>query len=65
MALRVAVLGLRERRLGHDGTEPGVVGGVGEGGELLLDHRQLLAGACQPPVDLGEAALDDLARHSR
>src|SRR4051794_14030982 len=58
MALGVAVLLLRLGRLVDQGPDPGVVGVVGQGPELLVKHDELFAGAREPVVDLSEAALD-------
>ena len=43
LGLEVFVLG--QRRLGDEGAEPCVVGGLGQRRQLLVDDRQLLAGA--------------------
>jgi len=65
VALGVLVLALGQWRLGHEGAEPGVVRRLGEVGELLVRHRQLLAELLQARTDLGEATLDERPGHAR
>jgi len=47
-----------QRRLGHESSDPGVIGLVGEVGELLICHLQLVAELAQAVGDLDESALD-------
>jgi hypothetical protein len=65
VALRFAVLVVGEGRLRHEGPETSVGRGVGQGGQLLVDHRQLLTGALKPAVHVGEAPFDQTPRHRR
>lgn len=65
VALGVLVLALCERRLGHKGPQPGVVGRLGEVRKLLLGDGQLLAELLEARADLGQAALDEGPGHRR
>ena len=57
--LRLAVLLVRERGLGHHRPDPGVVGQVGEVPELLVGDRQLLAQRREPAPDQSQPTLDE------
>jgi hypothetical protein len=65
VALGVLVLPLGQRRLRHQRAEPGVVRGLGQVGELLVRHRQLVAELLEARADLGEATLDEGPGHAR
>lgn len=58
VALRLLVFLVGQRRLRNQGSQPGVLGGVDENCQLLVDDRQIFTGALQPLGHLGEAALD-------
>ena len=62
--LRFAVLVIGERCLGYERPQVGFVGLPVQVRELLVDDRELLAELLQPPAELGEAALDQRARHA-
>jgi len=65
VALGVLVLAVRQRGLGHQRAEPGVVRGLGERRELLVGYRQLFAELTEARTDVGEAALDEGPGHGR
>jgi hypothetical protein len=58
MAGCLAVLVLGQRRLGDQRPEPGLLGFADEGGELLVNHRELVPGLTEPVGRLGEPALE-------
>ena len=57
------MLALSERRLGDERTNTGLLRRLGERRQLLLDDRELLAGALEPLGDVGQAAFDGDSRH--
>ena len=56
---------IRQRCLGDERTDAGVVGSVVEHGKLLLGDGKLLARLHESLVHLGETSLDDLLLHAR
>jgi len=56
--LRLAVIALGQRRLGHHRPEASVVGFVGEDGELLVGHSQLGAELPEPIPHVDQLSLD-------
>ena len=63
MALRLAVLVVGEGRLRDERPQLRVVCLAGEVSELLVDDRELLPELLEATAQLGEAALDQRARH--
>ncbi len=58
VALGAGVFVAGQGGLGDEGTDPGVVGVVGEDEELLVEDGELLAGPDQPVVDVAERPFD-------
>ena len=65
VALRVMVLAVGQRRLGHQRPEPGVVGGLGQVLQLLVGDGELLAELAQARRHLGQASLHEGPGHAR
>jgi drug/metabolite transporter (DMT)-like permease len=65
MALSVVVLPVRHRGLGHERSQAGLVGELGQVRELLIGDVQLLAEPPQPIGHLTEASLDLRPGHAR
>ena len=63
MPLRLAVLTLRQRRLGDDGADAGLLGCFRQRGVLLGNDRELFPGALELLSDVRQAALDGGSRH--
>lgn len=63
MPLGFLVLPLGQGRLGDKRAQAGVVGGLGEVGQLVLGDRQLLAQLAKAGGDLRQAALDEGSGH--
>ncbi len=63
VALGFTVVLAGERRLRHQGPEPGLVGVVDQVGELLVDHRQLATHLLHAFRDVPEAAFDQGPTH--
>jgi hypothetical protein len=65
MALRLVVLPIGKRCLGHERPDAGLVGGLVEMSGLLVRQDKLLPKLLQPIADLLQSALDHRPRHSR
>lgn len=65
VAAALAGLGVRERRLGDEGPQPGGVGFVFHEGELLLRDGEVGAQASQPIADVDETPLEQGVGHDR
>ena len=63
VTLGLLVLLGREGRLGDEGPQPGVVGRLGEVGQLVVGHRQLFAQLAKTGGNLRQAALDEGSGH--
>lgn len=65
VTLGLAVLAPGERRLGHERAEPGLLGLVGQMGELLVGHAQLGSQRLEAVAHLDEAAFDERVGHAQ
>src|SRR5438105_9682238 len=61
--LRLVVLAVGQRRLGHQGAQAGLVGGIGEEQQLLVDDLQLAAQPLEPRRYVGETPFDQPTGH--
>ncbi len=59
----VRVLALREGRLRDQRPDAGLVGRLGERGQLVIDHGQLLTSALEPLGNIHQPALDQGSGH--
>jgi hypothetical protein len=64
-SLRVAVIDVSERGLGHERTNSGVIGDVGEVSKLLVGQRKFAAQLHELPTDRPQATLLEHAAQSR
>lgn len=65
VALGLVVLSVGQRRLGHQRPQPGIVGRLGQVGQLLLGHGQVVPELAEPAGDLREATFDEGPGHRR
>lgn len=63
MTLCVAMFSFGQRRLGDEGPEPSVVGGVGEVAKLLVGDDEFFTQLLEPFADLGEPPFQQRPRH--
>ncbi len=64
VALSLTRLVVGDGSLGHERLQVSVIGVPGEVRELFVDDPKLLAKLLQAAAELGEAALDQRARHA-
>ena len=65
VAPRVPRLDVAQGRLGHECSQPGIVGFALEEGKLLVGDRQLGSEALEPLADVDETPLQDRLGHER
>jgi len=64
VTLGLAVVFTRQRCLGHQGPEMGIVRGTGKLRQLLVGHAELVTELAQPTSDLTQPSLDRCLGHA-
>ncbi len=64
VSLGLPVIFARQRRLGHQGPQMGIVRGIGQLGQLLVGHAELVTELAQPTSDLKQPSLDRCFGHT-